>query len=428
MSRPGVRLLKVLLLASLAAAPSLWARDFIVVATIPVGEYPEGAVLRPDGKELYVANRNGGTVSVIDTATRQVTRTLTVGPSPHALVVRHDGRAVYLLVEGAMVVVQTGDKSMQRYDLPNRSDDLALTPDDRTLYISRVYTGVARVDTATLRMDTPLDMLCPIGLAMDPAGKRLYVSYQCAGPGGRPGHDAIEVYALPSLEPLGTIAGPPNVGGQVLLSPDGRQLWVNGNDACSQPAYDHEGCPLVPGRTVNVISTADLKLIKTLTFSLDQGNGVMSFSPQGEAFVGGGLNLKVVPETDLNAVQEMDIAAAGSVVFLADGRTAFATMGDKNAVAVLAEWRDPSQAAERGVASLSLCSVLAMLQAGDCPLGGTMGRVDDQRIVSLIQEREIEFPLTPEIEKQLAQADKSGVVVDAVVNRYLLSLTRAKRP
>ena len=427
MLRFGSQLSKVLLLACLAAAPSLWARDFIVVQTIPVGEYPERAVLTPDGKELYVANRNSGTVSVIDTSTQQVSKTIPVGPSPHAMVVRHDGSAIYVLVEGALVVIRTSDKAAQSYELDNRNDDLALTPDDRTLYISRVYSGVARVDTATMHMDLAISTLCPIGLEMDPTGKRLYVSYQCAGPGGRPGHDAIGVYTLPSLEEIGVIAGPPNVGGQVLLSPDGKQLWVNGIDACSQPAYDHEGCPLVPGRAVNVIDTADLRLKKTLIFSLDQGNGQMSFSPEGEAFVGGGLNLKMVSENDLDTVQEMDIAAAGSVVFLRDGKTAFVTMGDKNAVAVLVEWRDPNQAADRGVASLSLCSVLAMLQAG-CQLSGTMGRVDDKRIVSLIEERKIGFALTPESEKQLAQADKSGVVMNAVVNRYLLSLTQSKRP
>jgi len=231
MLRSRSHCLTVWLLAWMASTATLWARDFIIVQMIQVGEYPESAVLTPDGRELYVANRDSGTVSVIETGSLQTSKPIPVGKVPHAMVVRHDGRAVYLLAEGQLVVIQTSDKTAKTYELSGRSDDLALTPDDQTLFISRVYAGVYRVDTRTMQMDQASSVQCPIGLVIDAAGQRLYVSYQCLGPGGRNGHDAIGVYALPSLEPIGTILGLPNVGGQVLLSPDGRQLWVNGIDA-----------------------------------------------------------------------------------------------------------------------------------------------------------------------------------------------------
>jgi YVTN family beta-propeller protein len=44
-----------------------------VAARIPVGRAPKGMVLSPDGRQLYVANRMGDDVSVIDVATRRVT-------------------------------------------------------------------------------------------------------------------------------------------------------------------------------------------------------------------------------------------------------------------------------------------------------------------------------------------------------------------
>lgn len=428
-----LRRAQLFLLAWIAVASPIWARDFIVTGTIPVGSFPESAVLTPNGKELYVGNRNSGTVSVIDTATRTVSQTISVGASPHAMVVRHDGRSVYLLVDEALVVIRTSDRSMRSYPLRGRSHDLALTPDDSSLYVSRVYEGVYAIDTETMHGTIVADATCPIGLAMSPDGRRLWVSYQCIGPSdgegrhGSSGHDGIGLYELPSFELIAVVAGPPNVGGQILVSPNGRQLWVNGNDACSRPdAYDQEGCPFVPGRVVNVFDTASLKLMKTFTFSLDEGNGAMSFSPAGEAFVGGGLNLKIVSPDDLGRVQRKDIAGAGNVVFLADGKTAFVAMADRNAVAVLAEWSDPNQTEDRSVAPLSLCSVLAMLRDGDCAV--MLDSIDDARIVSLIQDRNIEFHLTPEIEAKLAKVDKSGVVVDAVVNRYLMSLTQSRRP
>jgi len=37
-----------------------------VVTTIPVGTYPHGVAVAPDGSHVYVANSNSNTVSIID--------------------------------------------------------------------------------------------------------------------------------------------------------------------------------------------------------------------------------------------------------------------------------------------------------------------------------------------------------------------------
>jgi YVTN family beta-propeller protein len=55
-----------------------------VSATIPVGLSPEGVAVKPDGSKVYVANVNPGTVSVIDTATNTVIATIPVGMAPVA--------------------------------------------------------------------------------------------------------------------------------------------------------------------------------------------------------------------------------------------------------------------------------------------------------------------------------------------------------
>ncbi|HLK63435.1 MAG TPA: hypothetical protein VKU19_08345 [Bryobacteraceae bacterium] len=60
-------------------ANDLSASANYVSARIPVGRAPKGLALSPDGRRLYVANRNDDTVSVIDTATHRVTATIPLG-------------------------------------------------------------------------------------------------------------------------------------------------------------------------------------------------------------------------------------------------------------------------------------------------------------------------------------------------------------
>ncbi|MBZ5625128.1 MAG: beta-propeller fold lactonase family protein, partial [Acidobacteriia bacterium] len=62
-----------------ALANDLSASANYVVARIPVGSGPKGMALSPDGKLLYVANRTEDTISIVDTAARQVCETLSLG-------------------------------------------------------------------------------------------------------------------------------------------------------------------------------------------------------------------------------------------------------------------------------------------------------------------------------------------------------------
>lgn len=62
-----------------AMANDLSASANYVAARIPVGHGPKGLALSPDGTRLYVANRTGDDVSVIDTASRKMTATIGLG-------------------------------------------------------------------------------------------------------------------------------------------------------------------------------------------------------------------------------------------------------------------------------------------------------------------------------------------------------------
>ena len=67
-----------------------------VVATVPVGTYPQGVAVTPDGTAVYVTNDNDFTVSVIAAATNTVVATVPVGAYPVGVVATPDGTSVYV--------------------------------------------------------------------------------------------------------------------------------------------------------------------------------------------------------------------------------------------------------------------------------------------------------------------------------------------
>ena len=68
-----------------------------VVATIPQpeGTKPMGVAISPDGERLFVANGRAGTVSVIDTKSRDIVGSVDVGERPWGLALSRDGSRLY---------------------------------------------------------------------------------------------------------------------------------------------------------------------------------------------------------------------------------------------------------------------------------------------------------------------------------------------
>lgn len=379
-------------------ALALWmlpaaAQDFAVentVNTIHVGTSPESAVISSDGRQLYVANRGGSDISVIDTATGRVS-SIPVGASPHGLLLSHDGSRLYALIGGddpdaALAIINTASQIVaQHITIPRRTDAMVLTPDDRRLYLARVYFGVSSldVDSGQQYPVTVIPSTCPIGIAISKNGQRLFVNYQCYGPGGsvqHPAHDAIAEYELPSYNLLSKRNDLANVGDQIAISPDGTELWARGEDACSRPDYPSDGCPSLPSRIVNVLRIPDnprqdMQLLKSYGFSLADFTGRISFSPTGEAFVGGGINLKQIDTRNLEAIGRIPIASAADVVFSPDGNTAYVIVTDKGEVDVLARGRTGNPNLSEAAAALSPAAVTDTLLQVYCPNGQGVTRV-----------------------------------------------------
>ena len=163
---------------------------------------------------------------MIDTATDTVSHTLQVGLHPHALVVAPDGSKVYVgQNDGKFSIITTRTKSVT--SIPAGGDgimyDMAITADGRRLYLAMGLVGFRVVDTDSHRVSTLRTEGHPMGLALTPDGRFLYVNYQNGGPGGPWGHDAVGRVDASTGAFLGSTTGMPHVGQTIVASPDGSQ-------------------------------------------------------------------------------------------------------------------------------------------------------------------------------------------------------------
>jgi DNA-binding beta-propeller fold protein YncE len=298
---------------------------------IELGKSIGSLAMRPDGSEVYVAHPTEAAVTVISTARLLVTHTLRLDGNPNRIVISGDGGKVY--VGGALgnvSVIDTQTKAVRTLPTVGPIYDLALTPDGSKLYLAMEYSGLKRMLTASGEVTNIPGQVCPMFLAMDPRGQSLYVSYQCGGPGGRPGHDAVGVLNVATDTIVGSASGPPNVGASIAVSPDGAYVWVDGKDACASWRYNHQGCPIVPGAVVNVLRTSDRAFIQTLGFPApaDVGGPVIFF-PDGSRVFWGSV---VIDAASFTPVETLD-SPAGWVVFTPDRRRAY--MAWRKAIGVL---------------------------------------------------------------------------------------------
>ena len=303
---------------------------------VTVGAAPSHAIITPNGAEVYVSNNGDNTVSVISTTTNTVTHTVPVGSSPDALAVAPDGLKVYVGQHGGGVsVIDTATKNVTSINtLGGPVRDLAITPNGSKVYLAMESAGLRVIDTATNNVTNVSGFVCPEGVRVTPDGVTVYVNYQCGGPGGSGGHDAVGRFDAATGAFLGSTTGLPNVGSRLTISPDGAQVWENGGDACISPFYDHAGCPFVPAGVVNVLSTATNTLQQSIGFD-GFSPGLISFFPDSSrAVIGSSPSLLIFDTTTFSIVDTLAVPGSGSVAFAPDGQ-AYAPVPGQNQVAIL---------------------------------------------------------------------------------------------
>jgi len=106
---------------------------------------PRTLALSPDGRTLYVAGQRSGALHVIDTASGEVTRTVAVGSEPFGLVVSPDGASIFVAASQDDAVVRVNARTLAvdatAAGLPSKPWALALTADGRHLLVSHFLQG-----------------------------------------------------------------------------------------------------------------------------------------------------------------------------------------------------------------------------------------------------------------------------------------------
>ncbi|WP_422085523.1 plastocyanin/azurin family copper-binding protein [Variovorax sp.] len=153
-----------------------------VVATLPVAAGPDGIVIAPDGRSVFVSGSGASAVSEIDAASDRVTRGIEVGKGPQGLAMTADGKWLLVAVNGddRVAFVDTSAHGVSAAVPVPKPHTIAIRPDGRQAYVASQEPGhfaLVVIDMATRAVITqiPLDKP-PRDLEFDPDGKSLYLT------------------------------------------------------------------------------------------------------------------------------------------------------------------------------------------------------------------------------------------------------------
>jgi YVTN family beta-propeller protein len=120
---------------------------------VRVGRGSEGFDVSPDGKEIWVANAQDGTVSIIDVASKNVRETLPADyMGANRLKFTPDGKQVFISGSGLAIVDASSHNKVKGMDL-GRCAGIQMQPDGARAYVARTEKGyVAVIDLKSLEV------------------------------------------------------------------------------------------------------------------------------------------------------------------------------------------------------------------------------------------------------------------------------------
>ena len=150
-----------------------------VLDEIPVRGHPDALAFSPDGLRMYVAAKSEDLVSVINTRTRREIGGF-ASPGPTSLAVSEDGTRVYVAgvaprnrLSAVETVSLTGVGSLR---LPERPEDVVVSPDGQRLYLAMQGVGVVDESTLAYLGTIPLDGNAMRHVAVREDGARVYAT------------------------------------------------------------------------------------------------------------------------------------------------------------------------------------------------------------------------------------------------------------
>ncbi|OGP55413.1 MAG: hypothetical protein A2Y65_02510 [Deltaproteobacteria bacterium RBG_13_52_11] len=171
-------------------------KHYITIKDIKLGgkrQYiPRGIAISPDSQKAYVANMGGGTISVIDLAILEVIDDIPATANPRHIILSKDQRTLYIsdnILGKILAFDLIAKKTTREAFIGKMARTIALAPDERYLFgVSHDEGKVVVVDTGSFNIIYKKDFPYPMGVAVTPDGKQLWVtSYQMG---------KIEVYEI----------------------------------------------------------------------------------------------------------------------------------------------------------------------------------------------------------------------------------------
>ncbi len=216
------------------------------LAEIPVGNAPRALAFAPDSK-LWVTNVEGASISIIDTATRKVTKTLSLprGSRPYGLVFDPNGTSAWVALEGLGRVLRlnpfTGAQ-MVSIDAGGAVRHFSIFGDGSRIFASRFITPrVEGENSAAPVLAGAGGQVVVINVASSAVERTILLNPSTAS------------------DTETSARGLPNYLGAATISPDGLSAWVPSKQDNIQRGTLRDGRPLNHENTIrSIVSRIDL--------------------------------------------------------------------------------------------------------------------------------------------------------------------------
>jgi YVTN family beta-propeller protein len=283
-------------------------KTFMPITTIVSDTFnqPYTVTLSKDGTKAYVTNSNASTISIIDTATNQVTGIIDGFNGPSGMVISHDGTKAYVNNYGASAAVPSGSGNtvsvvdlaagtiVKEIQLSNAGDApaapaaIAISPDGDFVYTANYVNGetwqatVSKIATST---NTVVETIGgyryfsgPFAIAVDARGKFAYIT-NFGSNNFAPYGTTVSVLDLETKQAVLVNVGIQPAG--FAITTDGRYGFVsNYNTLYSTGAPAFTGLTAGQG-TVNIIDLATHTLVP-VTINVGMSPGSIVMSPDGK--------------------------------------------------------------------------------------------------------------------------------------------------
>jgi YVTN family beta-propeller protein len=149
------------------------------VRRVPMGEYPRGIVVTPDGDAAYVGIMGGDYLVRVDLATWE-TSTVPIGSGPRALEIDPSGQTIYatLNMAGQVAKLDLASGQVETVATGTRPRSLAIAGDGKALYVVNYESGtVTKLRTRDMEILQTIDACnLPIGITYDKPTRRVWVA------------------------------------------------------------------------------------------------------------------------------------------------------------------------------------------------------------------------------------------------------------